>query len=188
MDIELFKKEDLSSIKKCQGLPLSKVVDLNFNVFSQWKSEHLSLEKQVEVLAFCLNKKFSVSALSVALSRARSRKYGNKNLEKNVMIIEKTINSRFVEKNAILTLGSQKEKIYDPKTDTYKDALIDWRGLQPSESMSSWITDYREKLIAINLTGWRWEQIADAINKHLSLKKKISKNTLTSLISLSKNK
>ena len=98
--------------------------------------------------------------------------------------MRKETNTRFVSKDAILTLGVQKT-VKPGKVPT--EVLIDWRGLQLNESVSSWIKEYKNHLVAINLTGWRWGQIAHAINRHLGLKKEISASTLTSIISLARD-
>jgi hypothetical protein len=104
--------------------------------------------------------------------------------------VEKNFPERFVDKNAKLILGAQKEKTRIIKNGVLKveESLIDWRGLAPNEKISNWILEYKDRLIAINLTGWRWKQIVEAVNEHLNLSKKISVNTLTSLISLANKK
>lgn len=105
--------------------------------------------------------------------------------------MEKKIPSRFVPKDSKLTLGGQFEKqqiIRNGVVVGLKDVQIDWRGLYPNESISNWIVEHKDKLIGVNNLGWRWEQIAEAISEHLSLSNPISKNTLTSVISISNKK
>lgn len=168
------------------GMPLSKFVELNLPILKEFKKFHVPLKTQVLIIEDLINKPVSVSSLSVALSRLN-----NVNNKDDIVFIDKKISERFVPKSSKLTLGGQKERIKEINTKNgirkteEKEILIDWRGLSPNENISSWILEYKEKLIAINLTGWRWKQITEAINEHLNLQKKISVNTLTSIISLS---
>lgn len=180
-----------SITSKLQGsgirMPLSKFVELNLSVLKEFKNFHIPLKVQAEIVSKAINKNVSVASLSVAISRL------NVNYNKNtkVVIIEKKESARFVNKEAKLVLGSQteKEKIIKNGVITgYKDVKIDWRGLALNESISNWIIEYKDRLIAINHIGWRWGQIASAINEHLSLQKGISANTLTSVISIANKK
>lgn len=188
--IPIITLEDLVSRLRGQnmGLSLSKFVKLNLNIYSQFKELHIPQKKQAEITSEALRKEVSVSSLAVALSRLTPSPIHTK--ENQVVIMQKPIVERFVQKNVKLTLGAQKEKIeiIGKNGKTVEDRLIDWRGLAPGESISSWVLDYKHKLTAINKTGWRWAQIAEAINEHLGLKNKISVNTLTSIISLSNKK
>lgn len=181
--------EDLFSKLRGNGseIPLSKFVELNLSILNELKKIHIPLNEQAKRISEKINKKVSPASLSVAMSRLNCREEKNS----NIVIMEKKEVNRFVSKSAILTLGSQVEKekiIKNGIFEGYKDKVIDWRGLHPNENISNWIMEYKEKLIAINHTGWRWVQIAEAINNHLSLNKKISVNTLTSIISISNKK
>lgn len=172
------------------GLSLSKFVTLNYSILNKIRGLHVPLKIQAEVIEKSINKPVSMASLSVAISRLKPEL--NERLEdEKVMIMRTSNNNRFVPKEAVLVLGTQKEvkKIFkNNKTIKEEEVLIDWRGLAPNENITSWVKEYKTKLVAINLTGWRWKQISEAINKHLSLKKKISTNTLTSILSLSNKK
>ena len=177
-----------SNLQGCgMGMPLSKFVELNLSVLKELKKYHVSMKLQAELVGKSINKTVSVASLSVALSRLSVT-----SKEKNrVVIMEKQAPSRFVDKEAKLTLGSQIEKEKIIKNGVmmgFKDVKIDWRGLDSHESISSWIIEYKDRLVAINRLGWRWGQIATAINEHLSLQKMISANTLTSVISIANKK
>lgn len=187
--VERTDLEELSN--KFQGfgvnMPLSKFVELNFNTIKEFKRIHVPLKTLAKIISSGIGKNVSVSSLAVAISRL------NPNTSKPNQvnfIIEKKISTRFVDNNAKLIFGTQKEtaRIIKGSTTKHEERLIDWRGLAPNENISSWILEYKDKLIAINLTGWRWKQISDAINEHLSLNPKISTNTLTSIISIANKK
>lgn len=170
------------------GLSLSKFVSVNLHILLEIKKLNVPLKKQSEIVSGAINKNVSGASLSVAISRLNNN---SNNIKENIVIIKKPIAERFVDKNAKLIFGTQKEIINIKNkngVNKEEERLIDWRGLAPNENISSWILEYKNKLIAINLTGWRWKQIAEAINEHLSLERKISVNTLTSIISLSNNK
>lgn len=176
---------------KLQGcgmeMPLSKFVELNLDVLKEFKKYRVPLKFQANVVSKAINKSVSVASLSVALSRLN----GNSNESHKIIIMEKKEPARFVDKEAKLILGSQTEKEKIIKNGVmvgFKDVKIDWRGLAPNESVSSWIIEYKDRLVAINHLGWRWSQIAVAINEHLSLQKGISANTLTSVISIANKK
>ncbi len=177
-----------SKLQGCgMGIPLSKFVELNLPVLKEFKKFHVPLKFQAEIIGKAINKTVSVASLSVAVSRLSV----NSNEETKVVIMEKQESARFVDKEAKLVLGSQTEKERIIKNGVmmgFKDVKIDWRGLAPNESVSSWIVEYKDRLIAINHLGWRWVQIASAINEHLSLQKRISANTLTSVISIANKK
>lgn len=181
--------DDLSSqLQGCDmGMPLSKFVELNLIVLKEFKKFHIPLKTQSEIISKAINKTISISSLAVAISRLNSSSEENNPV---TFTIEKKISERFVDKNVKLIFGKQKEtiKITKGNVTKYEERTIDWRGLAPNENISSWILEYKDKLVAINLTGWRWKQIAEAINQHLSLKRKISTNTLTSIISLANKK
>lgn len=173
------------------GLSLSKFVALNYFILNEIRNLYVPLKKQAEIVENCINKPVSMASLSVAMSRLKPVELIDDNKEDKVVIMRTANKNRFVPKDSILTLGSQKEvkKIFkNGVVDKEEEVLIDWRGLAPGESITSWIKEYQNKLVAINLTGWRWIQIAEAINQHLNLKKKISKNTLTSILSLANKK
>lgn len=178
----------VSMLQGCgTDIPLSKFVEINFSIFQEFRKIYLPQKRQAEIATSAIGKPVSVSSLAVTLARLNgSTKKGNS----NVIIMEKKISTRFVSKDAKLIFGTQKEKVKVTKNGIiqFEDKLIDWRGIAPNESISSWIQEYKDKLIAINLTGWRWSQIAEAINEHLSLSKKISANTLTSVITLANKK
>lgn len=181
--------DDLSSqLQGCgMGMSLSKFVELNLSVLKEFKKFHVPLKFQAEIISKAINKTVSVASLSVAVSRLSS----TTNEETKIVIMEKQESARFVNKEAKLILGSQTEKekiIKNGVVMGFKDVKIDWRGLAPKESVSNWIVEYKDRLIAINHLGWRWGQIASAINEHLSLQKKISANTLTSVISIANKK
>lgn len=172
------------------GLSLSKFVALNYSVLLEIRNLYVPLKTQAEIVEKSINKPVSMASLSVAMSRLKPEEL-NEDSKANKVVIMRTANTeRFVSKDAILTLGSQKEIIKTIKNGVVKEEeiLIDWRGLAPGENITNWVKEYQNKLIAINKTGWRWKQIAEAINEHLSLKKKISVNTLTSILSLSHKK
>lgn len=177
--------DDLSSqLQGCgMGMPLSKFVEINLSVLKEFKKFHVPLKTQAEIISKAINKTVSVSSLAVAMSRLNSSYEENNPIN---FTIEKKISERFVNKNAKLIFGKQTEKIevIGKHGKKIEERTIDWRGLAPNENISSWILEYKDKLVAINSTGWRWKQIAEAINEHLSLKQKISTNTLTSIISL----
>lgn len=181
--------DDLTSqLQGCgMGMSLSKFVELNLSILKEFKKFHVPLKTQAEIIGRAINKKVSVSSLAVAVSRLNSSSTQNNPTN---FTIEKKISERFVDKNAKLIFGTQKEIVKVTKGNITKDEerTIDWRGLAPNENISSWILEYKDKLIAINSTGWRWKQIAEAINEHLSLKQKVSTNTLTSIISLANKK
>lgn len=169
------------------GMSLSKFVELNLPVLKEFKKFHVPLKFQAEIIGKAINKTVSVASLSVAVSRLNS----TSSEESKVVIMQKQESARFVNKEAKLILGSQTEKEKIIKNGVmmgFKDVKIDWRGLAPNESISSWIVEYKDRLIAINHLGWRWGQIASAISEHLSLQKKISANTLTSVISIANKK
>lgn len=169
------------------GMSLSKFVELNFNVIKEFKKFHVPLKTQAEIIGKAIDKNVSVSSLAVAVSRLNSNLTEDTSIN---FVIEKKISQRFVDKNAKLIFGTQKEIVKVIKNNVVKEEerTIDWRGLAPNENISSWILEYKDKLVAINSTGWRWKQIAEAINEHLSLNQKISTNTLTSIISLANKK
>lgn len=177
-----------SRLQGCgMGMPLSKFVELNLPVLKDLKKYHVPLKFQADLVGKAINKTVSVASLSVALSRLSN----TSNEDHRVVIMEKQDSARFVDKEAKLTLGSQTEKEKIIKNGVmmgFKDVKIDWRGLAPNESVSSWIIEYKDRLVAINHLGWRWSQIAVAINEHLSLQKGISANTLTSVISIANKK
>lgn len=178
----------ISQLQGCgMGLSLSKFVELNLPVFRQFKKLHVPQKRQADIVAKSIDKPVSVSSLAVALSRLKTN---SDNKPGNVVIMKKLIPTRFVEKNAKLVFGVQKETVEITKNNITKteERVIDWRGLAPNENITSWVLEYKEKLKGINKTGWRWNQIAEAINEHLSLEKKISVNTLTSIISLANKK
>ncbi|MBC7476382.1 MAG: hypothetical protein H7263_19020 [Candidatus Sericytochromatia bacterium] len=164
------------------GMALSKFVELNISVFQEFKKFHIPQKKQAEIISAIIGKIVSVSSLAVALSRLKPKPSD----KSNIIIMEKLTTTRFVSKEAKLILGTQKEKIETIKNgiSKFEERTIDWRGLASGESVSSWIIEYKDRLIGINLTGWRWKQIAEAINEHLRLSQKLSTNTLTSIISL----
>lgn len=164
------------------GLSLSKFVSLNYSLLYEIRNLYVPLKIQAEIVEKSIGKPVSMASLSVAMSRIKP---GSSSKEKNVVIMKTANKNRFVSKDAILTLGVQKE-IFIDDTNTEREILIDWRGLAPNENISSWIKEYQYKLEAINLTGWRWKQIARAISEHLD--KKISPNTLTSIICLANKK
>lgn len=169
------------------GLSLSKFLKLNLPIYSQFKQLHIPQKTQAEITSKALNKNVSVSSLAVALSRLTpSAEHTNT----QVVIMKKPIAERFVQKNVKLTLGSQKEtvKTVGKNGKTVEEKIIDWRGLAPNESLSHWVLEYKNRLVAINKTGWRWEQIAQAVSEHLGLTNKLKTNTLTSIISLSNKK
>lgn len=169
------------------GLSLSKFVTLNYSILNDIRNLYVPLKKQAEIVEKSINKPVSMASLSVAISRLKPVELIDDTKEDKVVIMRTANKNRFVPKESILTLGGQKEvkKIFkNGLVDKEEEVLIDWRSLAPSESVTNWIKEYQNKLIAINLTGWRWIQIAEAINEHLNLKKKISKNTLTSILSL----
>ncbi len=176
------------SLQGCDlDMPLSKFVKLNLPIFNEFKKFGIPMKVQAEIVEKSINKTVSVSSLAVAISRLSA----SKNISKNVVIMEKKIPTRFVNKEAKLTLGSQFEKKQIIKNGVVvglTDVQIDWRGIAPDESVSSWIFEYKDKLIAINKLGWRWAQIAEAITKHLSLKSPLAKNTLTSVVSIANKK
>lgn len=181
--------DDLSSqLQGCgMGMPLSKFVELNLSVLKEFKKFHVPLKTQSEIISKAINKTVLVSSLAVAISRLNSSSEENNPIN---FTIKKKISERFVDKNAKLIFGTQKEIVKVTRGNITKDEerTIDWRGLAPNENISNWILEYKDKLVAINSTGWRWKQIAEAINEHLSLKQKISTNTLTSIISLANKK
>lgn len=162
------------------GLTLSRFVKLNLDVLIKIRKLGISLSRQAKIVEDAIGNGKSVvpTTFSVAMSRLTPLK---EKLPANIVIMEKEIVEKFVEKNVPLTLGSQKEKVPGKK-----DKLIDWRGLGENESVSSWVIEYKDRLIAINKTGWRWKQIAGAVSEHLE--KKISTNTLTSIICLANKK
>ena len=169
------------------GMSLSKFVELNLSILNELKELKVPLKVQSEFIENFIKKKVSPASLSVAMSRLNSSSGQNT----NIIIMEKKIPSRFVPKDAKLTLGGQFEKqqiIRNGVVVGLKDVQIDWRGLYPNESISNWIIEHKDKLIGVNNLGWRWEQIAEAISEHLSLSNPISKNTLTSVISISNKK
>lgn len=171
---------------KLQGagmsMALSSFVELNILVFQEFKKFHIPQKKQAEIISTMTGSPVLVSSLAVALSRLKPKTLG----KPNIIIMEKLTTTRFVSKEAKLILGSQKEKIEITKNGIsfLKQRTIDWRGLAIGESLSSWIIEYKDRLTGINLTGWRWKQIANAITEHLRLSKKLSTNTLTSIISI----
>ena len=170
-------------------LSLSKFVTLNYSILIEIKKLYIPLKIQADIVQKSINKPVSMASLSVAMSRLKPKELDDYK-ENNVIIIRTANKERFVPKNLMLTLGTQKEIIKTIKNGVVKEEeiLIDWRGLAPGETITSWVKDYQNRLIAINKTGWRWKQITDAINEHLSIKKKISVNTLTSILSLSQKK
>lgn len=172
------------------GLSLSKFVTLNYSVLLEIRNLYIPLKTQAEIVEKSIGKAVSMASLSVAMSRLKPEELDEDSKVNKVVIMRTANKERFVPKDAILTLGSQKEIIKTVKNGVAKEEeiLIDWRGLAPSENITNWIKEYQTRLIAINKTGWRWKQIADAINDHLNLKKKISVNTLTSILSLSHKK
>lgn len=173
------------------GLSLSKFVALNYFILNEIRNLYVPLKKQAEIVEKSINKPVSMASLSVAMSRLKPSELIEEEEDKKVVIMKTSNKDRFVPKESVLTLGTQKEvkKIFkNGLVDKEEEVLIDWRGLAPGESVTSWIKEYQQKLVAINLTGWRWIQIAEAINQHLNLKKKISKNTLTSILSLANKK
>lgn len=173
------------------GLSLSKFVELNFLILTEIRNLYVPLKRQAEIVEQSIDKPVSMASLSVAMSRLKPHKNNSEIKKDNVIVMKTSLKTRFVDKNAILTLGTQKETIRTLKNgviDKENEVLIDWRGLAPKETVSNWILDYKDSLTALNLTGWRWSQIAEAINKHLELNKTISTNTLTSIISLSNKK
>lgn len=172
-----------SSLKGVKmGLSLSKFVTLNYSILIEMKNLHVPLKGIVKIIENSINKPVSVASFSVAMSRVKPSEPSK---EKNIVIMRTSNKKRFVPKDAVLTLGMQKEIVRD-NFNNEKEVLIDWRGLAPGEKMSAWVKEYQDKLIAINLTGWRWKQIAKAISKHLD--KEISTNTLTSIICLANKK
>lgn len=172
-----------SSLKGVEmGLSLSKFVTLNYSILIEMRNLHIPLKIIVKIIEDSINKPVSVASFSVAMSRVKPSEPSK---EKNIVIMRTSNKDRFVPKEAILTLGIQKEIVRD-NSNNEKEVLIDWRGLAPGEKMSAWVKEYQDKLIAINLTGWRWKQIAKAISKHLD--KEISTSTLTSIICLANKK
>lgn len=172
------------------NLSLSKFVTLNYSVLIEIKKLYVPLKIQAEIVEKAIGKSVSMASLSVAMSRLKPEEVAAFKNEKAV-IMRTTNTNRFFPKESVLTLGTQKEVIKIIKGGILireEEALIDWRGLAPGENITNWIKEYQNRLIAINKTGWRWTQIAKAINEHLSLQKKISANTLTSIISLSNKK
>ena len=173
-----------SLFKGNSTMSLAGFVEVNLSVLHELKELHISKDK---IVGNVLGRDISVSALAVAMSRLKPS--GEKNSQ--VVIMEKTSQNRFVPKDARLFLGGQTEKqkiVRKGVVMGYRDVLIDWRGLHPGETVSSWIGEYRDRLIGINHLGWRWRQIADAINRHLNLTKKITTSTVTSIICLSNKK
>lgn len=172
------------------GLSLSKFVTLNYSILLEIRNLYVPLKTQAEIVQKSIGKPVSMASLSVAMSRLKPEDINEESKANKVVIMRTANKERFVPKDAILTLGSQKEIIKTIKQGVAKEEelLIDWRGLAPGENITSWVKEYQNRLIAINQTGWRWKQIADAINEHLSLKKEISVNTLTSILSLSHKK
>lgn len=174
--------DDLISQLQGRGLDLtlSKFVNLNLDVLIKIRKLGISLNRQAKIVEDTIGngKPVVPTTFSVAMSRLTPLK---EKIPSNIVIMKKEIVEKFVEKNVPLTLGSQKEKVPGKK-----DRLIDWRGLGERESVSSWVLEYKDRLIAINKTGWRWKQIAGAISEHLE--KKISTNTLTSIICLANKK
>lgn len=168
-------------------MALSKFVELNLESFQRLKEYHVPLKKQAQIASLATKKSVSVSSLAVALSRLQAP---SKHALQEKSVITKTINKRFVDKSAKLILGTQKEEVKIIKNGIAKteQRVIDWRGLAPEENVASWILEYKGRLAGINATGWRWAQITQAINEHLNLKKQISVNTLTSIISISNKK
>lgn len=167
-----------SRLKAHVDMPLSVFVQENLDVFHEIKTLKIPLRRQAYIASHKLGRPISVSSLAVAISRLKV----SSKPKPPVIIMVKHTRERFVPKGAILTLGGQKT-IKEGKTPT--EVLIDWRGLNINESVSSWVSEYKNHLVAINMTGWRWSQIASAVNRHLDLKKPISTSTLTSIISLS---
>lgn len=177
----------ISQLQGCgMDMPLSKFTELNISILKEFKKFHVPLKNQAEIISKEINRTVSVSSLAVAMSRLSP----SKGRSEQVIIMEKKIQERFVDKSAKLILGTQKEIIKISKGGVTKnqELLIDWRGLAPNENISSWILEYKDKLVAINATGWRWKQIAEAISNHLMLKQELATNTLTSIISLSNKK
>jgi hypothetical protein len=172
------------------GLSLSKFVTLNYPILLEIRNLYIPLKTQAEIVQQSIGKPVSMASLSVAMSRLKPEGLDEEPKVNKVIVMRTANMERFVSKNANLTLGGQKEIIKINKNGIIKEeeVLIDWRGLAPGENITSWVKEYQNKLVAINSTGWRWKQIADAINKHLNLKKKISVNTLTSILSLSNKK
>ena len=162
------------------GLTLSRFVKLNLDVLIKIRKLGISLNRQAKIVeeAIGSGKTIAPTSFSVAMSRLTPLKEKRPN---NIVIMEKEIIGNFVDSKVKLTLGTQKEKVPGKK-----DRLIDWRGLNEKESISNWVLEYKDKLIAINQTGWRWKQIAGAISEHLE--KDIATNTLTSIICLANKK
>lgn len=162
------------------GLTLSKFVKLNLEILLKIRGLGISLNRQAKIVEDAIGSGVSVAptSFSVAMSRLTPLK---EKLPANIVIMEKKITGSFVNSDVVLTLGSQVEKVPGKK-----DVKIDWRGLKDKESISSWVLEYKDRLMAINQTGWRWKQIAVAISAHLG--KQISTNTLTSIICLANKK
>lgn len=168
-------------------ISLPKFIQLNYDLMKEMTDNNLSKLKQSEMVSIFLERVVSKEALSVALSRYKHSI--KERVDGQFIIINNNRKSRFVNKDAVLTLGGQTEIIQTVKrngTIKQEEKVIDWRGLHYRETVSSWVKEYQNQLIIINKNGWRWVQIAAAVSNHLNIK--INKDTLTALITIYKNK
>lgn len=179
MMIEKSKYIDLNHIS------LTKFINLNKEILQEMEEKKIHKTIQVKIISEILNRDISLNSYCVAISRNKENK---KKEFSEFVIVERDKGRRFVDKNAILTLGGQVERIQKVNSEKIEERLIDWRGLHKGESVSSWVLEYKRQLQGLNKTGWRWSQIADAVSEHLKLKKKIHKNTITSFMTIYKNK
>ena len=184
---DYISKFTVGNIEK-KEISLPKFIKLNADLMKEMSDNDISKLKQAKMVSIFLGREISKETLSVALSRYK-HSIKERIDDQFIIINNNNRKSRFVNKDAVLTLGGQVEVIQKIKkngTIKHEEKVIDWRGLYKGETVSSWVKEYQNQLKIINKNGWRWVQIAEAVSVHLNVK--IKKDTLTSLLTIYKNK
>lgn len=167
-------------------MTLSKFVKKNLDIILKMKDDGMMGADLSKSISAALGVAVTAKAVSLAIARAKVATSAPAKKEASTPPVRK---SKFVPKTSTLILSTQEMAIEELDKVSgnviKKTKIMDWRGLLPNESLSSWVFFHKSQLIYLNKGyGYRWSQIADAISMHLDLNPKLSQNSLSSILCL----